>query len=112
MVGVHLENTSHTLLLALSGVENGGARFNYAGVNPEKAKLTHKWAGGDLKRQSGERLVISRFPVGLLAGIGVGTLYGGDIEWRGHIVNYRVKQLLNALVLIRSTANYRYYLSV
>ena len=112
VVGVHLENTSHTLFFALGSVENGGTRLYHTGVNSKEAKLTYEGVGSDFERQSGKRLVVSRFSVCFLAGVGIGSLYGGDIKGRRHVVNYCVEQLLNTLVLIGSTADYGYYLIV
>jgi len=43
----------------------------------------------------------------LLLGIGVYALDSGDVDRRGHIIDDRVEELLNSLVLIRSTADNR-----
>ena len=107
VVGVHLQNTTHALLLILGGVEDRGAGVERTGVNPEETQTAHIGVGHNLESQRGEGLVIRGLALFLLVGAGVDTLNGGNIGRCGHIVHNGVQQLLYALVAVRSTADNR-----
>ena len=104
VVGVHLKDTTHTLVLVLCCVKNCCTSLNVTGVNSEEAELTNERVGSDLECKSGERLIVASVSLNFLAGLRVDTLDRGDIERRRHVVNYSVEELLYALVSVRSTA--------
>ena len=58
VVGVHLQDTAHALLLVLHAVENGGTGGQVTGVHTEEAQTAHIGVGHDLEGQSGEGLII------------------------------------------------------
>ena len=104
---MHLENSSHTLFVLLNRVVNAGACVNSTGINTEEAYLTNERVGGNLKRESGERLCIGRMSVFLFTGLGVGSLYSFNVGRSRHIIYDSVKERLNALVPVGSTAGNR-----
>ena len=107
VVGVHLQNSAHTLVGVLGRVINGAACFDFTGIYSEEAELADKRVGSYLECESGERLVIGRMSELLLIGLGVDALDRGNIRGGGHIINNCIKQKLNALVAVGSTAGDR-----
>ncbi len=105
VVGVHLQNTTHTLLDVLGAVEHGSALLQGTGVHTEVAQLAHIGVGSDLEGQSGEGSVVGSGTEVLFLSLGVDALDALLIQGAGHEINHRVQQLLNALVLVGSTAD-------
>ena len=106
VVGVHLQDTAHTLLGVLHGVVDSGTCLNLTGVNTEVCQLTNERVGSDLEGQSGKGSVVGRRTGLLLFGLRVHALDVLDVGRGGHIVNDRIQQLLNAAVLVgRTTGN-------
>ena len=110
VVGVHLQQTAHTLPLTLGGVQHGRARVQRAGVYAEEAQTAHIGVGHDLEGQSRERLIIGGLALLLRVRLGVHTLDGGHVGGGGHIVHDGVQQLLHALVAVRAAADHRHHL--
>ena len=109
VVGVHLQQTTHTLALALGGVEHGGAGVQRSGIDAEEAEPAHIRIGHDLECQCGEGLIIRRMTVFLLVGLGIGSLDSGNVSGGGHIVHDGIQQLLDALVAVRRAADHRHH---
>ena len=105
VVSVHLQDTAHTLLDTLGAVEHGGTLLQSTGVHTEVAQLADIRVGGDLEGQSGEGSLVGSGTEVLFLGLGVHALDALLIQGAGHIVHNRVQQLLNALVLVGSTAD-------
>ena len=105
VVGVHLQNSAHTLVGVLGRVINGAACFDFTGIYSEEAELADKRVGSYLECESGERLVIGRMSELLLVSLGVDALDRGNIRGGGHIINNCIKQKLNALIAVGSTAD-------
>ena len=106
VVGVHLQDAAHTLLVVLHGVVDSGACLNLTGVNTEVCQLTNERVGSDLEGQSSKRSVIRRRTSLLLFGLRVHALDVLDIGRSGHVVHDRVQQLLNAAVLVGRTTDH------
>ena len=106
VVGVHLQDSSQTLVAVLGSIVNSAAGGDCARINSEEAELTDEGIGRDLESKSCERLGIRRMTELLFTGLGVRALYRRDIRRSGHVINNSVKQLLNTLVAVRSTAAY------
>ena len=106
VVGVHLKDTTHSFRVVLSCIEHSSTCVNSTRINSEVAELTNEGVSCNLECKCSERFSIGCDSLGLLTCIGVNTLDRRNIERRGHIINNSVKKLLNALVLIRSTAGY------
>ena len=77
VIGVHLQDTAHPLVIVLVRVIDRGAGIDRAGIDPEKAQLAHKGIGRDLERESRERLSVGRMPLDLLTRLGIDALDGG-----------------------------------
>ena len=60
VIGVHLQNAAHTLLVVLHGVVDGSTSLNLTGVDTEVCQLTNKRVGSDLEGQSCEGSVVRR----------------------------------------------------
>ena len=107
VVGVHLNDTSDSLVLILSGVVNGRTCAQHAGVYSEVCQLTNEGVCSDLECQCCERLIVAGNSLALLTCIRVNTLDVGNVDRRRHIVNDSVEQLLYALILVGSTTSNR-----
>ena len=112
VIGVHLQDTTHTLVDALGAVQHGGAFLQRTGVHTEVAQLAHIGVGSDLKGQSGEGCVVGSGTEILFLGVGVDAPDALLVQGAGHIVHDCVQQLLNALVLVGRTADDRHHLVV
>ena len=110
VVGVHLYDTSHTLLVVLGSVQNGCACVYSTGIYTEEAQLTNKRVSCDLECQCCERLAVGRVAKNFFAGFRISTLDRRYIQRRRHIIYDSVQQFLYALVTIGSTAGNRNHL--
>ncbi len=106
VVSVHLQNSAHTLSVALNRVIYCRSGIYNARIYAEEAELADKRVGSNLKRESREGLCVGRGSFCLLACVGVCTLNSGDICRSRHIIDNSVEHHLNALVAVRRTAGY------
>ena len=111
VVCVHQQYSADTLTLTLGRVQNRFAGFNCAGIDTEEAQTADKGVGHDLERECGERCIIGCLTGLFLICLGVGTAYCGDVQRRGHVIDYSVEQLLHAFVFIRSAADHGNHLN-
>ena len=105
VVGVHLQDAAHTLLVVLHGVVDSSTCLDLTGVDTEVCQLTNERVGSDLEGQSCEGSVVGRRTGLLLFGLRIHTLDVLDIGRCGHIVNDSVQQLLHAAVLVGRTTD-------
>ena len=105
VVGVHLQDAAHTLLVVLHGVVDSSTCLNLTGVHTEVCQLTNERVGSDLESQSSKRSIVRRRTGLLLFGLRIHTLDVLDIGRCGHIVNDSVQQLLHAAVLVGRTTD-------
>ena len=105
VVGVHLQDAAHTLLVVLHGVVDSSTCLNLTGVHTEVCQLTNEGVGSDLEGQSSKRSIVGRRTGLLLFGLRIHTLDVLDIGRCGHIVNDSVQQLLHAAVLVGRTTD-------
>ena len=105
VIGVHLQDAAHTLLVVLHGVVNSSTCLNLTGVHTEVCQLTNKRVGSDLESQSCEGSVVRRRTGLLFLSLGIHALDVRDIGRSGHIVNDSVQQLLHTAVLVGRTAD-------
>ena len=109
VIGVHLQQTTHTLTLVLGGIEHRRTCVQRTRVHTEEAQTAHIGVGHDLEGQCGEGLVVGSVTVLLLLGLGVDTPDGLDIGGSGHIVHHGIQQLLDAFVAVGRTAGDRHH---
>ena len=107
LVGMHLQDTSHTLFLVLRCIQHVRTGVNRTGIHTEECQLTDKRIGHDLKRQCGERFFIGRMSLHLVA-VAVYTFDRSNIGRRRHKLQDSVQKLLYALVPVCGTTAYRY----
>ena len=105
VVGVHLQDAAHTLLVVLHGVVDSSTCLDLTGIDAEVCQLTNEGVGSDLEGQSCEGSVVGRRTGLLLFGLRIHTLDVLDIGRCGHIVNDSVQQLLHAAVLVGRAAD-------
>ncbi len=103
-VSVHLYETTYPLLLAFRRVITVRTRFEYARICSEISKSAHERVGCDFKRKSREGLVVGGLSDFFFLGVGVDTDNVRYVDGGRKIVDNRVKEHLNALILIRRTA--------
>ena len=60
VIGVHLQDATHTLLAVLHGVVDGSTSLDLTGLNAEVCQLTNERVGSDLESQSCEGSVVRR----------------------------------------------------
>ena len=107
VVCVHLEDPADALLTVPARVEHRGALHEGPGVDPQVRELADKRVAHDLERQGGERFVIARLPLDLLAGPGLDSHCGWHIERARQVVDDRVEHGLDGLVLECRPAQHR-----
>ena len=107
LVGVHLEQTADTLLLARTGIKDVTTSLNLTRINTEEHQTSHVWIGGNLECQSRCGSSLRGFTILFLIGIGVGSFDYLHVNRCGQECTHSVEQRLNALVLIRRTQEHR-----
>jgi hypothetical protein len=108
LVGVHLEHLPDALLLPLGGVEDHVALRHLARVDPDVGELAEERVDGNLERESREGLVLAGCAGQLL--LLVTRLvpdHRGHVERGGQVVDDRVEDGLDALVLEGAAAEDR-----
>ena len=108
LVGVHLEEPSDALLLALDGVVDVGARAHDAGIDPEERERPDVGIAHDLEGERREGLRVARQALLLVPFVGIAPLDGWDVERRRQVVDHRVEERLDTLVLEGAPAHDRY----
>ena len=106
VVGVHLEQTGNTFLLARAYVVDIRTGFHFTGIHAEESQTTNIGVGSNLEREGCGLFVFAGLAVLFFAGIGVGTNDGGSVKRGGQEHADIVKQGLNALVLEGRTASH------
>src|SRR5690554_1943644 len=100
VIGVHEEEATDALLLALGRVEHGRAALDEAGVAAEEGELPDVGIVHDLERERREGGAIVRRTRHAIFGIvGMDALDGHDIGRARHEVDDRVEERLDALIL-------------
>ncbi len=107
LIGMHLKNTAHTLLLVFRRVIYIGTGIHGSGIYTEERKLSDKRVSHDLEGQSGERLLVRRVSLDLIA-VHIGTLDCRNIGRRRHVFQNGIQKLLYAFVPVGAAAAYRY----
>ena len=74
VVGVHLQDAAHTLLVVLHGIVDSSTSLNLTGVDTEVCQLTNERVGSDLESQSCEGSVVGRRTGLLFLGLRVHAL--------------------------------------
>ena len=106
VVGVHLQDAAHTLLVVLHGVVDSSTCLDLTGVDTEVCQLTNEGVGSDLEGQSCEGSVVGRRTGLLLFGLRVHTLDVLNVGRSGHIIHDSVQQLLDTTVLVGRTTDH------
>ena len=107
VVRVHEQNSAHPLALILVGVEDGLACFQRTGIHAEERQLANVGIRHDLEGQGGERRVVRRLArlVFLSLRVDAGNCF--FVQRGRHILDNRIQQFLNALILVRGAAGDR-----
>ena len=103
LVCVHLQNTTHALLLLLRGVEDVGTGVQRARVDAEECETADERVGNNLECECGERLLIGSLALVFLA-VQRPALDSRDVQRGGHVLDDSVKELLDALVEVCGSA--------
>lgn len=93
----------------LGGVVDGGTRLQAAGIHPEEAELTDERIRRNLEGEGRKGRILGGLTNLLLTCLRIDTLNCGNVNRGRHVIHNSIQKLLNALVLIRSTADYRYH---
>src|SRR5215472_5208350 len=99
LVGVHLEQAANALAGTLGGVVDVAAGIQNAGVDTDVGDMADERVGHDFEGQRGERLIVGSAAKNRLFGVGINAFDRRNIEGRRQIVDDRIEQRLNALVL-------------
>src|SRR3712207_4913461 len=99
LVGVHLVDLADPLLAVLGAVEHRGPGGELARVDPDVGQLAEVLVGLDLEGQAGERLGLVGPADDLALAVQRRADDGVDVERAGQVVDDRVEQRLDALVL-------------
>src|SRR5690554_2927785 len=106
VVRVHLNQTSNPLTTVFDRVQDRVTRVNHTGINPDKGQGTHEGVSSDLKRQRGERLIVSGITLNKLT-IKQHTVDRRNVGRSRQVANNRVQHRLNTLVLERRATHGR-----
>ena len=99
LVCVHLEDAPQALALALNRVVDIGACLGLTGIDADIGELTDEGVSHDLEREGTKGLLYVRMAqLGLALGVGAIDLW--HVKWTRQVVNDRVEQLLDTLVLV------------
>src|SRR4051794_15048817 len=116
LVRVHHQDAPDPLGAAGRHVEDARARLELARVDAEVRELADEWVGRDLERESGERAAVvgrARLLAPLVLALDVDDAGDRrDVERAGQVVEHRVEQRLDALVLERGAAEDRRHVEV
>ena len=99
----HFHHAANLLSLAASGVRDGHAFGEHAGIHANKGQRAVGIVD-DLEREGRERLIIRANALAHWVAIRIDGLDGRDVSWGWQVVDHRVEYLLHALVLVRRTA--------
>ncbi|MNC05490.1 hypothetical protein D3C75_529660 [compost metagenome] len=105
-VCMHLQDTADALTLVLGGIQHVGAGVQESGIDAEEGQTAHIGVGGNLERQSGERLFVRGF-TGCFCTIFQCALNVRDINRSREIVHNSIQHQLYAFILIRRTYDNR-----
>ena len=104
VVGVHLVETGHALLLPGTGIEHVGAGIQVTGIDTDIRQTSHERIGRNLEDKTAERLGRGGLEQDFLVVRQVGRLRRADVQRRREIAHHGIQQELDALVLERGTA--------
>ena len=102
VVRVHQDNTGDTFFGSVGTIENVGSTLQNALVDADISETSDERVGRNLEGEADERFVVGGF-----ADIGftvLGSLFARNIERRGEVSDNRVKERLNAFVLVSRAA--------
>ena len=108
VVRVHLQDATDALGLAGRRVQHAIARLDLAGVDADVGELADVRVGHDLEGERGERLLGRGAARELVLGARVDPVHGRHVERARQVVDDRVEQRLDALVLERGAAEHRH----
>ncbi len=110
LVRMHPQQAPDALARFLGGVVNVLPGLQHAGIHANIGHVADERIGHDLERQRGKRLIVRRTPQFRLFGIRIDAFDRGNIERRRQIIDHRIEQRLNALVLERRARHHRHQL--
>src|SRR5580704_7054837 len=105
LVGVHAHETANALARLFRRVIDVAPRLQNTGVNANVGDVPNERVGHDLECQGRKRLVIARASQHHFI-IGGRALDRRNIERRRQVIDHRIQQRLNALVLERGAGQY------
>ena len=107
IVRMHFKHAADTLLLVLGGVEERGARVERAGIDAAERDRADERVVHDLECEHRQRRIVRLRALDFRIILGVDALDGRHVERRRQVVDNRVEQRLDALVLERGAAQHR-----
>ena len=107
VVRVHEQDPAHTLALLFVGVHDGLACLQRTGVHAEERQLANIGIRHDLEGQRGERSLVRGLTRFFLVGLRVDAGNCMLVQRGRHILDNRIQQFLNALILVRRAAGDR-----
>ena len=87
LVGMHLEDATNALLLAVVGIDDIGTGVQTTRIDAQVGELANVGIGHDLEGQGRERLLVGRLALLLLVGIGIDAGDGRHVERAGQVVD-------------------------
>ena len=111
LIGMHLQDTSHTLFLSLCRIQHVGTGVHRTGINAEESKLSNEWVSHNLKGKCRERLLVGRMSFNFIA-VHIHALNGRDVSRCRHKLQDGIQKLLYTLVAVSRTAAHRNCLAV
>ena len=104
VVGVHLVETGHALLLTRTGIEHVGTGIQVTGIDTDIRQASHERVGRNLEHKTAERLGGLGLQLHLLLVREVRRLRRADIQRGREVTHHGIQQELDAFVLERGTA--------
>src|SRR6266849_6436172 len=108
LIRVHLQQTADAFARALAGIQYVTSGLQHAGIHADVSHMPDEWVGHDFESQGRERLIVAGQPQ--LAFI-IGRVHALDwrnIHGRWQIIDHRIEQRLNPLVLECGARQYRH----
>src|SRR3990167_6018384 len=107
VIRMHLNHAADAFLLAFDRIEEARARFKMAGIYAAESQRADERIVHDLERQHRQRLFIRRMADELFFSVRMDALDRGDFIRARQVIDNRIEERLNALVLEGRTAKDR-----
>jgi len=99
LVRMHLQQAADAFAGTLGGIHHVAAGFEHAGVDANVGDVADERVGHNFKSQRGEGLIVSGAAENGFIVLGIDAFDGRNVDRGRQVINDRVEQGLNALVL-------------